>query len=320
MLNKSTDDLNKELIKSAKLGNTNDINRLLDSGANVDATDINGQTALIAAVINRHLEAIETLIKNHADLNKQDNNGMTALMAAAFNGHSEAIETLIENRADTSKQDNNGVTALMYAVEAGHTAAIETLIKKGAKPNEHDKDGNTALMYAALNNHTETVMILIENGADVNLQDNNDMNALKVSIMQGHEKITETLNHYPNFLKECGFFENKIYFDDKAKDNLRKLFTDYRNKKDEAEVINIIKKSIDEYKETQNYLIKNIPLPEVLRQMVIGYNSTINLSSLTQPTPSTSLLKPYGRTTSSAATYGTRLGADEEKEENHPNI
>jgi hypothetical protein len=80
---------------------------------------------------------IAALIKNGADVNATDKNGTTALMWAAKANHLETIITLIDNGADVDSRDVNGKTARDYAADnyslkmLGHKAKLDLV--KGRK-------------------------------------------------------------------------------------------------------------------------------------------------------------------------------------------
>ena len=118
------------------------------------------------------LTEVENLITAGADVNAKDKDGWTALMPAAGNGHPECVEKLIAHGADVNARSNNGWTALNWAADAGRTECVEKLIAHGADVNAKSEDGWTALIEAACCGYTECVEKLIAHGADVNAKNN----------------------------------------------------------------------------------------------------------------------------------------------------
>ena len=73
-----------DFIKLCKSGDARKIEEAIMNGANVNAKDNEGWTALIWAAIRGHIEVVEVLLKHGADVNAKNNNGRTALFWARF--------------------------------------------------------------------------------------------------------------------------------------------------------------------------------------------------------------------------------------------
>ncbi len=83
---------------AARVGDIEAIERHLASGLAVDANDPErGGTPLMWAAVTGRAEAIELLIWRGADVNAVDRDGGTALHAAAFLGHEKAVDMLMRN-------------------------------------------------------------------------------------------------------------------------------------------------------------------------------------------------------------------------------
>ena len=117
----------KQFLDIAKEASEAEIIEAIHGGANVNARDSCGSTALICAAKKGYLEAVKALIEAGAHLSWE------ALMLAAKNGHVEAVNALI--RAGASLKNSDGWTALMYAEEKGHAEVINALIEAGATPS-----------------------------------------------------------------------------------------------------------------------------------------------------------------------------------------
>lgn len=74
------------LIEAARLGDSSQMRRLLDEGADPDEADANGLTALIMASSAGQLEAVKLLLKAGADAARKDDLGYDAYHAAMFHG------------------------------------------------------------------------------------------------------------------------------------------------------------------------------------------------------------------------------------------
>jgi ankyrin repeat protein len=167
------------LILAAKYGHTGIVKRLLEAGAKINAMNKFGQTSLILSAKNGHSDTVKTLLESGANVNDKDLNGKTALIVSAKNGHTYTVETLLEKNADTNVQDKNGKTALMLSAIYGYIPIVQVLINKGVDVNARDMLFNTtALMEAARKGHIAIVKLLLDSGADVNAKDSHGQTAL----------------------------------------------------------------------------------------------------------------------------------------------
>jgi len=142
---------------------------LLDSGANVNTANRYGVTPLSLAATNGSAPMIDLLLKAKADPNGALPGGETPLMTAARTGKVDALKSLLASGADVkAKDDERGQTALMWAAAEGNTAAVEMLIEHGADIHAVSKGGFTALLFAVREGKPEVVRTLLKAGADVN--------------------------------------------------------------------------------------------------------------------------------------------------------
>ena len=72
-----------------------------------------GTTFLIWASTRGYIMDVKSLLDNGADVNARNNNGQTALMGASWMDHTEIVQLLLENGADVNAKSNDGQTALM---------------------------------------------------------------------------------------------------------------------------------------------------------------------------------------------------------------
>ncbi|MDX1916871.1 MAG: ankyrin repeat domain-containing protein [Rickettsiaceae bacterium] len=84
-------------------GHTETAALLIDKGANVNAQDVDNQTALIYAATWSRTETATLLIEMGADVNAQDRYNETALICAAQRGHTETAALLIYKGADAQE-------------------------------------------------------------------------------------------------------------------------------------------------------------------------------------------------------------------------
>lgn len=100
---------NENLFEAAKRGDLDEVNCLLASGAEVNAKQYNGTTALMEASVNGHKEVVLALLNMGADVNAKAKDGYTALMVASLNGHKEIVQALLDKGASEITDTANPV-------------------------------------------------------------------------------------------------------------------------------------------------------------------------------------------------------------------
>jgi ankyrin repeat protein len=87
--------LSAQLVDASASGDVTEVNRLLDSGAMVDANARDDWTPLTIASREGHLEVVQVLIKRGASVNLTEGGGHTALFWAMKYGHSSIEKVLL---------------------------------------------------------------------------------------------------------------------------------------------------------------------------------------------------------------------------------
>lgn len=121
------------LVEAASQGRTTEVQTLLAGGADANASDKNGGTALMMASAKGHTETVKALLKAGADANAKDQFGQTALMYAAGHGYADTVKLLLAKGADIHAVSNRGATALRLAQGSNRREAAKELMKAGAR-------------------------------------------------------------------------------------------------------------------------------------------------------------------------------------------
>jgi hypothetical protein len=131
-----------------------------DIPIDVNATNMIGRTALHEAAsaseyAPSRLTLVNALIEHGADVNAVDKGGTTALMVAADLAHADIVERLVEAGADIHARDEDGRTALMEAAGSldNQVEMVTLLLKRGADKEVRDKYGRTA--FSAIRTNTD---------------------------------------------------------------------------------------------------------------------------------------------------------------------
>jgi ankyrin repeat protein len=187
------------LHRAAAAGDAATIRRLAETGAELDATDSRGRTAVMVAAHLGHREAAKALLDAGADVNRLDLDRYDVITIAAVADDPEMIEIALAAGGDptliTSRYDG---TALIATAHLGHDGVVRTLIDGGAPLDHINNLAWTALIEAiVLGNggprHVATVEALMAAGADVNLPDGRGASPLTLARARGYDDIVRIL-------------------------------------------------------------------------------------------------------------------------------
>jgi uncharacterized protein len=171
------------LMYAARQGARAAVEALAEAGADLDATDPDGSTALALAVINGHADVVAFLLDKGANPNVADRTGMTPLYAAVdlhtmqlgfgrpdpppsvVAGSVEMVRALLAHGANPNARLSSrilkrvytagdgklgkGATPYMRAARAGDVALMKILLAAGADPALTQENGNGPLLLAA---------------------------------------------------------------------------------------------------------------------------------------------------------------------------
>jgi ankyrin repeat protein len=142
---------------------------MLDQGADANARDARGDTALMLAAVYGGTDSMRLLLDRGADVNATNNSGATALMRAAAND--AKVRLLLRRGADVHARSSFGNTALLLAARPANShATVKRLLEYGADARTTNIFGGSTLMAAAAGDDAETVKLLLRHGADSSAQ------------------------------------------------------------------------------------------------------------------------------------------------------
>ena len=188
------------LIIACRRGNIKIVKLLLDHGVDVNCTDKNGYTPLLAscecknkdivklllargadinikgpwrfqgsfatACLNNDVEMIKLLINHNVDMNQKGLNGLTGFMVACYKSRLKVIYFLID-KIDLEDIDNTSNTALILSCQWRATKSIKILLQNKANVNHKNKYGHNCFLIACMHNYKDIVLILINYKADL---------------------------------------------------------------------------------------------------------------------------------------------------------
>ena len=156
---------------AAMRGDIDTLRKLLREGADVNAPQGDGMSALHWAALNDNVETINLLLLAGAATESSTRVGSyTPLHLAASRGHAAAVARLLEADSSPKAFTATGVQPLHLAAQAGNPDAIKALLDGGAEIDAQDRThGRTPLVFAASQNRLEAVKLLLAKSADMRL-------------------------------------------------------------------------------------------------------------------------------------------------------
>ncbi|XP_025032962.1 protein phosphatase 1 regulatory subunit 12A isoform X3 [Python bivittatus] len=201
-------------------GDTEEVLRLLERGADINYANVDGFAALHQACIDDNIDMVKFLVENGANINQPDNEGWIPLHAAASCGYLDIAEYLISQGAHVGAVNSEGNTPLDIAEEEAMEELLQNEVNRqgvdieAARKEEerimlrdarqwlnsghindvrHAKSGGTALHVAAAKGYTEVLKLLIQAGYDVNIKDYDGWTPLHAAAHWGKEEACRIL-------------------------------------------------------------------------------------------------------------------------------
>ncbi|WP_409270056.1 ankyrin repeat domain-containing protein [Neobacillus sp. SCS-31] len=191
--------LNEQLLAAAERGDVDEISRLIEKGANINAQDPNGRTPVMIATYNNDVTAAKVLIDAGADVDIRDNMKNNVFLYAGAEGYIDILKLAIKAGADPHITNRYGGVAVIPAAERGHVDVVELLLTEtDINVNHVNNLGWTALIEAIILNNggkrqQEIIGLLIDHGADVNIPDGDGVTPLEHTREKGFKEIEKML-------------------------------------------------------------------------------------------------------------------------------
>lgn len=137
---------------------------LEEKGANlINTRDItSGDSALHIVTQRRDLTWMQFLVAKGANVNARNVKGETALVVAANLNFFEGVEFLVGQGAKVDEPNSTGETPLITSVHNRNIAMLRVLLKAGANPDRTDNSGRSARDYARLDTKSDAVLKELE--------------------------------------------------------------------------------------------------------------------------------------------------------------
>jgi len=200
-------------LRSAAIdGNIEAVKRHLAAGANVNAPNTYGWTALYFASSRGHKEIVELLIANGAYVNQMSDRGITPLDGAIdpsrgskSQPHPPFTQPTLDRYPETADllRKHGGKTreeleALIDAIKNGDIEAVKKFLPAGTDVNLKvwNNISRTPLHQAARSRRKEIAELLIAKGADVNAKTKRGETPLDEAIEHNHTETADLLRKH----------------------------------------------------------------------------------------------------------------------------
>jgi ankyrin repeat protein len=175
-----------DLVDAVERNDPEAVVALLSDGADVNATQPDGATALHWAAHWDAVDSARRLLEAGGAVNAVNDLGVAPLAIACRNGSARMVDTLLAGGADARTAEPSGETALMTCARTGSAQAVEQLLSGGAVPNASERaSGQTALMWAVAGRHTAAARALVEAGADLDVRSHGQFTPLLFAARAG---------------------------------------------------------------------------------------------------------------------------------------
>lgn len=174
------------LADAAERRDQSSVRKLLGTGVDVNASQVDGTTALHWAAYYEDVETAALLVRAGAKADAVNRYGVPPLAEACKNGNAAVVKLLLDAGANANVTLSGGESALMLAARSGSIEAVKILLARGADPKVRERLGQTALMWAAAEGHTAVVRALIDAGADIGATLDSGFTAFFFAVRGGH--------------------------------------------------------------------------------------------------------------------------------------
>jgi len=185
---------NTPLIVEAAAGNEDAVRSLLSRGANVDAQNMYGYTALLSALSRGFVPLALTLLDFGANVHLSCLEGLSPLHMAVIHCNEAVVTKILQCGAFLGVQDEEGDSLLHWAVREGKHDMLSLLLNKlSFFADIKNSDGETALHLAAALGDEVMAEALLKGGASQDVKDGSGQTPMDHAGENAQYKIVHLL-------------------------------------------------------------------------------------------------------------------------------
>lgn len=192
--------LNEKFLRAVTLGDEDQVVDLLNQGADINTTNVNGDNAIFIAGDRRKLNVFENLLEyqdkqgNKINVDNRNFLGETALMHLTRGTNFDTyIDRLVKYGANPNIVNNDLISPLIRACGDGKAQIVESLLSSPQIDVNYTVPGTltTAFLMATTHGDFDITELLFKAGADVNVVDRNGKNALLNALFKNNSHYTK---------------------------------------------------------------------------------------------------------------------------------
>lgn len=179
---------NNEAIEAAKTGDAKAVVGAIKDGANIDATDAEGMSALAYAVLNDDYKLIKKLLKLNATVDA------SAIIASAQTNNQKVVKQFTKAGFDINAKNATGDTPIFHALKTGDDQLYTFFEQAGANLAIPDATGTTTLLYAIQNDKSfDLIQQLSQNEYLVNQANDSGETPFLTALTKENAPVIELL-------------------------------------------------------------------------------------------------------------------------------
>lgn len=177
----------QDLVDAAACKRTDDMERALKDGVDINGAGSDGRTALQTAATEGNLSATWLLLRHGADPNAVGTDPRSAAVLSMIKGHVRVLQSLVDVGAVLDRRPGELDKMLLQGAAVADAfqsqQAVKLLLAHGASPHIQDEYQRTPLHYAAIANNASVCLTLVKGGAEVDVEGRRGARPLTLAIM-----------------------------------------------------------------------------------------------------------------------------------------